>query len=54
MFKDYFLTLVAKSKGTIIIKVINIICSKTIKIYKEDENATIETNPITDFKVEYD
>ena len=29
-------------------------CDKTIKIYKEDENATIESNPITDFKVEYD
>ena len=28
-------------------------CDKTIKIYKEDEDATEETHPITNFKVEY-
>jgi len=28
-------------------------CDKTIKIYKEDEDATEESHPITDFKIEY-
>jgi len=29
-------------------------CDKSIKIYKEDEDATPETHPINDFKIEYD
>lgn len=28
-------------------------CDKTIKVYKEDEKATPESHPITDFKIEY-
>ena len=29
-------------------------CDKTIKVYKEDEDATPETHPLKDFKIEYD
>jgi pleiotropic regulator 1 len=28
-------------------------CDKTIKIWKEDENATPETHPIEDIKMEF-
>lgn len=28
-------------------------CDKSIKMYKEDENATPETHPIEDFKIEF-
>jgi pleiotropic regulator 1 len=28
-------------------------CDKTIKIYKEDEEATEETHPIKEFKYDY-
>ncbi|EAS04901.1 Pre-mRNA-splicing factor prp46 (macronuclear) [Tetrahymena thermophila SB210] len=28
-------------------------CDKTIKVYKEDDEATMESHPINDFKVEY-
>jgi len=29
-------------------------CDKTIKVYKEDEDATPQTHPLTDYKIEYD
>ena len=29
-------------------------CDKTIKFWKEDDDATEETHPITDFKIAYD